>query len=297
MNNVVKYYYEINLINLSKYNEKYAFDYNGSRYIFLKFDRNENDIKGLVEICNELKKRNIMTNELIRNKFNNYLTPYNGELYIMIKQNIDQYDVTFNDILYVQNNTVNILLDKYLIRTNCISLWENKIDFYEKKSKELSDKYLLIYKTIDYYLGLGETAIMYLANNNVRIDNIVLSHRRLTDFYNPLNYILDSRARDIADYFKYLFFFEDCTKEEILFLLKYINLSREEYILLIARLLYPTYYFDLIDNVLFHNYDEKIIRNIIRKGSLYNKLLKELFYYINYQLGMNIPIIEWIIKT
>jgi hypothetical protein len=78
--------------------------------------------------------------------------------------------------------------------------------------------------------------------------------------------------------------------------LNYINFNREEYILFIARMLYPTYYFDMIDKIIMNNENEIIIKKIIDKTNDYINLIEELFYYINNNLRMNIPIIEWIIK-
>jgi len=302
MNNIINYYYGINVFDIYKYMDKYVFNYNGIKYYFVKYDRARNDIKGILDVCEELKKRNILTNDLVCNKFNNYITPYKNELYVLIRQNIKKSNININDIFYIQNNTLNMLVDKSIIRTNCIKLWEEKLDFYEKKSLELSERYSLIKRTIDYYIGLGENAIVYLINNNVRISKLVLSHRRLDnmndsfDFYNPLNYIFDVKSRDIADYIKILFFYDQASEDLIISFFKYLNFTREEYILLIARLLYPTYYFDLIDKVIFLNEDDEILKNIINKSQSYIKMIKKLFYYINNELKMNIPIIEWIIK-
>lgn len=296
MKNIINYFYDINIIEIYKYQDKFFFNYNGNNYKFIKYDRDKKDIKSIINICEQLKIRNILTNELICNKFNNYLTPVNGIFYIMIKENVRRNSINFNDILYIQANTLNISQDKNIIRSNCIKLWENKIDFYERKLKQLNKNYELINKSFDYYIGLGENAIIYLRNNNIRINDIVLSHRRLEDYYDPTNYILDSRARDVSDYIKTLFFYNDVSEDFLLSFFKYINFNREEYIIIIARMLYPTYYFDLVDRVLLNNEDEEILKNIINKSDKYNNLLKRLFYYINYDLRMNIPMIEWIIK-
>lgn len=298
MDNIINFYYGINLVNIYKYKYGFIFNYNASNYYFIKYDRDKKDLKSLVSICNELKNRKMLTNEFVCNKFNSFLTPYNKDLYILVKENVMDHKININDILYIQNNTVDISFDRNIIRTNTIDLWKNKIDFYEKKS--ISNKYKLVNNILDYYIGLGENAIIYLTNNNVKINHIVLSHRRLNidsfNFYNPLNYILDNRARDIADYIKILFFYEGVSSENIISFFKYINFNREEYILFMARMLYPTYYFDLMDRVIFLNEDESILQGVIDKNDDYINLLKKIFYYINYNLRMNIPVIEWIIK-
>ena len=300
MNNIINFYYGIYVIDLYELEDKYVFKYNDKNYYFMEYDRNPEDIKSLIEICIELKKRNILTNEFVYNKFNEYLVPYNNKFYILIKENISEYKINYNDILYIQNSTMGILSNKNITRTNYVDLWKKKIDYYE--SKIHSYKYQLINKTIDYYIGLGENAISYIVNNDIKINNIVLSHRRINekmssfDFYNPINYILDNRGRDLADYIKELFFYNETSEEVLISFLYYMNLSREEYILFLSRMLYPTHYFDLIDRILIHNEDEDILKNIINRTNDYIKLLKKIIYYINYTLRMNIPVIEWIIK-
>lgn len=302
MKNIINFYYGMNVMNIYEYKNNIYFLYNDIKYCFVKYDRNKRELKGLINICNKLKERNILTNEFVCNKFNSFITPYNNEDYILIKNNVKDYKINLNNILHLQNNTINICSDINLIRDNYVELWKNKVDFYEKQLSSISNKYQLIKKTLDYYIGLGENAIVYLTNNYINNNYVVLSHRRITeerdsfDFYNPLNYIFSNRSRDIADYIKTSFFYDDISFDTILTFLHYTNLNREDYILLIARLLYPTYYFDLIDRVLFQNEEEEVLKKIIDKNEEYINLLKSIFYYINYNLKMNIPILDWIIK-
>ena len=301
MKNIINYFYGINIMDYCENDDKYIFYMNNMKYIFLPFDRDKNEIRNVYNIYQELKKRNILTNEIVPNKFDNLITEYNGQSYVLIKKYEFRNKIDINDIIYIQNNTMNIFKDMSLIRTNYINLWERKIDYYENNS-ELR-KHSLINKSMDYYIGLGENAIIYLVNNNVRINNIVLSHRRISEdngsfeFYNPVNYILDSRARDLADYIKILFFYDDVQEDVILSILKIINFDREECILFIARMLYPTYYFDVIDKIMVSNIDDSILNNIIKKTNSYIKLIAIIFNYFNNYLNMNVPIIEWIIKT
>jgi hypothetical protein len=302
MNNIINFYYGINVINIFENKGKYFFRYNNHNYYFIEYDRDEKDLKCIIEICFELRKRNIVSNELICNKFNSYITSFHNKLFVLLKENVPERVIGFNDILYFQNNTNNLVSNINCVRTDCLSLWKRKIDFYEGKLSIIGNKYKLINKTMDYYIGLGENAITYLVINKIQINNIVLSHRRINenmnsfDFYNPVNYILDNRARDLADYIKNLFFYKEMKEDVIFLLLYYVNLNREEYILFLSRLLYPTYYFDLIDRIMLFKEDEEILKNVISKTDDYILLLKRLFYYINYNIGINIPIIEWIIK-
>ena len=86
MNNVINFYYGINTMDISEIKEGFSFNYNENNYYLVEYDRSEKELKGLIDICFELKKRNILTNEFIIKKYNNYLTPYKGKKMILIKQ-------------------------------------------------------------------------------------------------------------------------------------------------------------------------------------------------------------------
>ena len=127
-----------------------------------------------------------------------------------------------------------------------------------------------------------------------------LMHRKikynmdLVDFYNPTLIIVDSRVRDISEYYKSLFFVEDI---EVADILEKINESikrfnEEELILFMARMLYPTYFFDCYDRIIGYGEDEKIIYPIRDRALEYEKLLKEI--YLGIKKATHIENIEWL---
>jgi hypothetical protein len=181
-------------------------------------------------------------------------------------------------------------------------MWKTKIDYYEKQVNNFKNKFPLLNKTIDYYIGLGENAISFLVNNKIIISNYVLAHKRIYnnyssfDFYNPLNFILDSRVRDFSEYIKSEFFYNNITVDIFKNYLDYLNFTKDEYILLFSRLLFPTYYFDLYDEIVNGKLDENKIKNILNKNNDYILFLKNTFYYVIYAKKINIPNIEWIFK-
>ena len=73
-------------------------------------------------------------------------------------------------------------------------------------------KYPLIRESFDYFVGMGENAISYLVNTKKEVkpnfyDKKVLSHNNLyNSLFDPLNIILDHKARDLAEYIKLSFF-------------------------------------------------------------------------------------------
>jgi len=302
MKNIINYYYNFNLLDVYLVDNKYYFNYKNNDYFFIVFDRPIEDAQSIYNLFLELKKRRLLTNDIILNKDNQIITFVNNTPYILLKDNVKNNQININDILYIQNNTINILKDKKLFRNNWINMWEAKIDYYEQIMNNSLGKYKILNSTIDYYIGLGENAISYLVNNKITNSVLCLSHKRIDinksafDFYNPINYILDNRVRDFSEYIKNLFFLDMISINNYKYFLDYMNFTREEYILLISRLLFPTYYFDMYDNIINYNLDEKVMEDIINKTDSYISFIRDIMMYIIYQKRINIPFIEWIIK-
>lgn len=302
MKNIINYYYNLNLIDLFEIDNMYYFNYKNSDYFFLIFDRPIEDANSIFNTYLELKKRQIITNDIITNKNNQVLTIVNNIPYILIRDNTRNKCISINDILYIQNNTIGVINERKMFRNDWVKMWESKIDYYEEQLSLINNKYKILDDTIDYYIGLGENAISYLVNNKVKTPNLCLSHRRIDinkgsfEFYNPVNYIIDSRVRDLSEFIKTSFFLDKINFDLIRYYIDYMNFSRDEYILLIARLLFPTYYFDLYDSILNSNMDENIVINVIDKTKKYLMTVKNIFFYILYQKRVSIPSIEWIIK-
>lgn len=302
MKNIINYYYNFNLLDVYLIDNKYYFNYKNNNYFFMIFNRSIDEIQSIYNLFIELKKRKVLTNDIILNKDNQIITFIKNTPYILIKETVRNNPMSINDILYIQNNTINIFKDKKISRNNWINMWKTKIDYYEQIMNSLSNKYYILNDTIDYYIGLGENAISYLVNNKINNNDLCISHKRINidnnsfDFYNPINYILDNRVRDFSEYTKNLFFLDRISFFNYKYILDYMNFTRDEYILLISRLLFPTYYFDLYDNIINYNIDERIINNIINKTDDYIKFIKNILIYIIYQKRINVPFIEWIIK-
>ena len=136
---------------------------------------------------------------------------------------------------------------------------------------------------------MTENAISYY-NNIIFNDeyDYVISHKiiRFNDnidiIYNPLNIIFDYRVRDLAEYIKNSFFNHNSNIfKEINNYLKKYPLTINEAKLLVSRLLYPSFYFELYEDILIDNKDEKIIINIINKLPSYEKYLNNVIVYLN----------------
>ena len=156
--------------------------------------------------------------------------------------------------------------------------------------------------SFNYFIGLSENAISYY--NNIDIDNNMMyyiSHKvlRPTDkvdsLYNPLNIIYDYRVRDVAEYIKNSFWTDNHNiYNELNNYLYKNNLSLNEVKLLISRVLFPSFYFDLYEDIFNYNKDEKILNNIISRIDEYEEYLNSIIIY--FKRFYPIDEIEWLKK-
>ena len=109
-----------------------------------------------------------------------------------------------------------------------------------------------------------------------------------------MNFIIDYRIRDAAEYFKDLFVENENIFENILNYFYKEHLTMYECYSFFVRLFYPSFYFDAYERVINNEIEDSKLQIIIDKTSSYERLLKQLYYYLsNY---MEMPDIEWIKK-
>ena len=149
---------------------------------------------------------------------------------------------------------------------------------------------------------MGENAISYLVNNldsktNV---NLVVSHKRIyqergsLNFYDPLNFVVDSRVRDVAEFIKETFYNKTLNSYDLKSYFNMANLNKNEYILLLGRLLFPTYYFDIYDDIINKGKSEELVVNIIDRTDEYESLLNTIYKFILYEKKARLEPIEWL---
>ena len=306
MENIINYYYNITIENIIKQNNNLYFSSNGNKYCFRIFSNNINLIKDIYNLNNYLSTF-ILIDKIILNKYNEILTEYNNNLYILTLTNnkTSIEDLIYNNkVLPTISNLSNIKVPetKALERNNWEILWGNMIDYYEMQIGQNEKKYPLIRESFDYYIGMAENAISYLVNTKKEVkkensDNMVLAHNNLNhSLFDPLNIIFDHKARDLAEYIKLSFFNnnKDIFKEldEYFFYNRY---SLYGIRVLYARVLYPSYYFKLYDKILRGENEEKELTPIISRINEYEDYLYNLSLYLNKYY--DIPSVDWLKKT
>ena len=111
---------------------------------------------------------------------------------------------------------------------------------------QIEQKFPVLKESFYYYSGLNELSmnlLNYVDYNNIKFH---IAHKRIDkncDLYNPLNIIIDSKVRDIAEYIKISFFNDEINEDEIIQIIISNIIEKDEIILLFARLIYPSYYF------------------------------------------------------
>ena len=294
MNNFINYFYNIRVNDILCNNKYCSFQDNGYVYKLYVIDENINS-----DFLINLEKKllgNTLINEIIFNKDNKIISIYDGKLYMLQKifVNINKR-ITLEEISYL----ARALMVKNL-KINYANLWERKIDYLEKMINENGKKYPIITDSFNYFVGMAENAISYY-NNTVINDDVVyvISHKkiRIDDaidaIYNPLNIIFDYRVRDIAEYIKRSFFDNNngIFKELNIYFQNY-PLSGTEARILVSRLMYPSFYFDMYEDILINNFSEKIIIKTVDRLSEYEKYLGNIISYLNKLYG--VEEIKWL---
>lgn len=306
MKETLEYYYGLDIDFLEELDGKYHFKLDNQDYFFVFYNRSIDELKDIVNVCNEMVLKGIKVNKILINRNNSYLTKINEYDYILFAvSNInEEYDIF--DMIKISDKLVLNNSKSSLYRNNWGTLWSEKVDYFEYQVRELAINKDVVKNSFSYYIGLAENAISYVNNTNFKYKNvldyrIVLSHRRVyfpnykLNYLNPLSFIFDLEVRDIAEYLKSMFFNknEEYVLEELSSYLKVRRLSIYEYQMLFARLLYPTYYFDNYESVMNKNVDEEVLVKIIKRCNDYEIFLKKA--YLEISRYAKIDKIDWII--
>lgn len=305
MRETINYYYNLNPTKIKKIFDYYYFYLNNELFYFVIYNRRLEDVNSIYEFNQSMIKHNILVNEIINNKNGTVITYFNKVPYILMKVLINiNKPILLSEISYISN--VRISYSNNLMRSNWAILWEKKIDYLEYHHEQNYQKYPLLSDSFDYFVGMAENAISYLNSVSLELqpdksDIGVISHDIITKsdsvyaLYNPLNIIIDHKARDLAEYIKMAFFKDNFSIfDELDEYFKYNYFSIYGISLLIARILYPSFYFEIYDEVVNNNIQESVILKITSRTSEYEIFLADIFAY--FHKYYDIKDINWIKK-
>ncbi|MCH5171352.1 MAG: hypothetical protein J1F31_00735 [Erysipelotrichales bacterium] len=242
------------------------FDFQGWHFKLEKIDKTEQELADLNDYIKKLE--NIFYDSgvsIIKNRDGNFLSVADFGNCALVS--VKDYSLTANDLLKMHTYFKNEEKEaKYTIK-EMTKLWEDKLDLVEERilpSFKIDDySYEKVMTTIIFSLGLAENALQYLAELALdygdNIENLTLTHKRFYqfssyEFFSPFNLIIDSPMRDLAELYKCEFI--DNTR--LLQLLASYNPTGKEVGLLLARILFPTPLFDLLDEYYVLRKDVKL---------------------------------------
>ncbi len=302
MKNFIDYYYNINVSEIKHIHDKYFIYTNNERYMLKVFG--DTDFFMVYEyLANQLDKY-LYFFRIVKNRQNDYLTYIDDKPYILLKlsdinnNTISIYDIKINQFFEYSNKISR------LIRFPWVKLWENKIDYFEEWCYLKQNQYKNMYSLFHYFIGVAENAVLYLkiteAEEKVEeIDRLVISHNRLSmdsslyDYYDPTNIVLDHPSRDVSEYIKSTYVHGNF---DIKLLEEYLNehhFSKYGLRLLYARILFPSFFFDYIDEMILNSYDTDLLyleARIIEFERFISQI--SVFFKEKY----DIPVVTWCIK-
>ena len=272
MENILNYYYDINVINIKKYDYYYLITSDEEdEYLFNEII----NIDELKEIIDYLNNTNMLYHLLMLTKEQNITITYNDKEYALFKVR--------------DNDNLNIFSFSNLITNGkCIwgTLWSNRVDYYLEQLKEVVDINEIKY-AMDYYISLAEIAISYFNNLEEIYKSseltYTISHHITSspvskyELYNPSNMCKDLIVRDVAEYIKASFFEDILTNNEILNLIDRINLNEQLANYFLVRLIYPSYMFKIYDNYIETKEIDRKFYEYMKKSREYENLLANIY--------------------
>lgn len=301
MKNALQYYYNLKPKTIHQINCDYRCQVENFEYLFKRLDDYTDDISVIDDLNRHLLNRGLMCHQIVKNINQEILTNLDGNSYVLLKMFVDNREINEDDLLvfssqYVEKNKYN-LLD----RSNWYELWTKKVDYIEYQASQLGKNYPLIRESINYYIGMAETAISLISNTISNDIYLTVSHRRigyknkLRDLYNPLDFVLDTRVRDLSEFYKERFFLNKVDLDSMKKNIYLYKLTSSEAVLFFARMMFPSYYFDCYQQIVLGELYEREINRYVMKAEEYQSFLKYLYFYLRQYY--DIPEIEWIIKT
>ncbi len=289
MKQILYYYYNV-YFDIEKENDyESILRYNNDLYLFKRLDIEQDLLDENIKILNNY---HIRYHNIVLNHKRVPISTYKNKNYVLLKIDYSLKDKWY-DFQGLEYDFHNIAI---------ADIWTKRLDYYADLLHCKNNKDLLFLSVFNYYSGLSENAIQIanrLKNNNVNLKR-VLAHKRVEypfnylKYYDPTEMIIDYRIRDYSEYLKNKVFKEDINVDkEYRYILK-SNYSNEEVNILIARLLYPSYYFDRLDEYMEDIIDMNELLKIIDLIPRYEKFLKELLSRMN--IDYNIYQIEWLKK-
>lgn len=290
MKNKIRYYYNFNDFSLTRIKDCYYFRYQNILYSFERIENIEY-FQVILSILKSIPSSRFF--KVVPNIYNDDFCTINNQVYALFMHRSSDFSL-YKEI-------INLPMFNYHIPNIKIFpwdfLWIKKINYYEYQIKHIFnvDTSLIINDCFYYYVGMAENAISYLKYNSAFFSsNLCLCHKRISikDFFHPQNIIVDCYPRDVSEYIKYLFFSNAYQGFCFSSFFELLHFSYNDFVLLYARLLFPSYFFDIYDNIVNTHSDYSALKSILLRVDEYNNFLHYIYTIIC--KFIEIPEVLWI---
>ena len=250
-----------------------------------------------VEELNNLEQIDLLNNykvnfndyyNIVSTKYGDYKILYKNKYYVVLEYkefSLDLYQLIIEDKKKVVSSGKIDWRDKWINRSEYIM---NTYYSYRNKNKVIDN-------SIDYYFGLLESSICYLNGFNYENVNLYVQHAKMSyfDYFNPFNIRIDVKERDFSNFLKYIFF-DDKYNESYVRSIIEKNINNYDFNLVVARLIYPDYYFDLFDEYLISSDDKTLdlIKKIVNRVDEYEKYVYMICNYV--KLNIQIKNVDYL---
>lgn len=260
---------------------KDAFNYVVDNRLFIS----SNNKLYFVEELNNLEQIDLLNNykvnlkdyyKIIYTKYGDYKILYKNKFYVVLeykKFSLDLYQLIIDAKKIVVSGGKLDWREKWINRSEYIM---NMYFSYRNKNKVIDN-------SIDYYFGLLESSICYLNGYNYENVNLYVQHAKMSyfDYFNLFNIRIDVKERDFSNFLKYIFFDNRYNEIDVRNIIE-SNINSYDFNLVVARLIYPDYYFDLFDDYLINSDDKLLdsINKIINRVDEYEKYVYMICNYV-----------------
>lgn len=283
MKNAIQYYYGLYPEDIHQKNGSYEFYIGSDHYYLTPYTRSFEELEELYRITIQLFEKNIFCHQFVLNTSQKLVTVLNGIGFVLLKVFMESKEpVTIHDIIFFSQLIMKDTEKSLLSRSHWKELWIQKNDYLEYQVSQFGKSYPKIRESFSYFIGLSEIAIGLL-NEPVNEENLVISHRRICrndtifDLYNPLNFVLDYKERDIIEFWKAELLDDSFSLEVFVEFLNSSIFAQVEWIRLLARAFYPTFCFDCYEKIIEYHQSEEILDVVIQKVPQYEAFLKVIY--------------------
>lgn len=256
---ILKDYYGFSSYNKIVRKDKIIIEYDKKIYFLYQIESLEK-----INHCFHLYTLVDYCNDFVRNRFGSIVTTINNEQYVLCSMNRKkEWKIPLFSFYSAQ------VQGKLKWR----KLWIQKSDYLESYLTNNREKYPLIEESMPYYLGLLETGI-YLLNEEESNRNLYIQHyvMKPNEYENPLNLMIDVKERDFSEYLKYLFISKKYKEKDLCYLIQQ-GKNFLDYSLVIARLFLANYYFHEVDEIIINSKDEKDLKEILKRTTEYEEYI------------------------